>query len=369
MKNKKLVIFVPSIEDGGVEKNLFLISNFLANKNISVNLITANRDKKKNFSKKVNFICPNSASLNKKNRFYKTIYCFFLLFNFYLRNRNILIMSFQANIYAIFFASCFNIDIITRSNTAPQGWSSNPLKRYIFKVFFRYPKKIIVNSLDFKKDLDKEFKIKSTCIYNPFNDKIVKTKSQEKILFKLFNKKKESINIINIGRMTDQKDQILILKALNNLKNKIKFKCLILGKGTNKLKLDNFIINNKLKDQIKLSGFKFNPYPYMKMTNLFILSSRYEGLPNVLLEAQYLEKFIISTNCPTGPREILLDGKAGKLIKVGNQGQLEKAILYYYNNRNSSEVNNKIRFGKKNMKRFDFKINCYKYYMVIKKYI
>jgi glycosyltransferase involved in cell wall biosynthesis len=169
--------------------------------------------------------------------------------------------------------------------------------------------------------------------------------------------------------MTDQKDQILILKALNNLKNKIKFKCLILGKGTNKLKLNNFIINNKLKDQIKLSGFKFNPYPYMKMTNLFILSSRYEGLPNVLLEAQYLEKFIISTNCPTGPREILLDGKAGKLIKVGNQGQLEKAILYYYNNRNSSEVTNKIRFGKKNMKRFDFKINCYKYYMVIKKYI
>ena len=52
MKNKKLVIFVPSIEDGGVEKNLFLISNFLANKNISVNLITANRDKKKIFPKK-----------------------------------------------------------------------------------------------------------------------------------------------------------------------------------------------------------------------------------------------------------------------------------------------------------------------------
>ena len=66
---KKIIIFNPSLEDGGVEKNLFLISNFLANKNISVNLITANRDKKKNFSKKVNFICPNSASLNKKNRF------------------------------------------------------------------------------------------------------------------------------------------------------------------------------------------------------------------------------------------------------------------------------------------------------------
>ena len=365
----KLLIFIPSIEDGGVEKNLFLIANYLTNKKLNVSLITADKEKKFFFNRKLDFISPSSSYWSKKGRFLKTIICFYLLFKFYLQNKDFLILSFQANIYAIFFSIIFNLKIITRSNTAPRGWSSNIFKRYLFKIFFKFPKTVIVNSLDFKKDLDKEFKIKSTCIYNPFNDKIVKTKSQEKILFKFFNKKKGSINIINIGRMTDQKDQILILKALNNLKTKMKFKCLILGKGTNKLKLNNFITDNKLNDKIKLSGFKFNPYPFIKMSNLFILSSRYEGLPNVLLEAQYLGKFIISTNCPTGPREILLDGKAGKLIKVGDQEQLEKAILYYYNNKNSSNVSNKISFGKKNMKRFDFKINCYKYYKVIKKYI
>ena len=125
----------------------------------------------------------------------------------------------------------------------------------------------------------------------------------------------------------------------------------------------------RLLVEITLLDYKKNPYPYIKQADIFLLSSKYEGLPNVLIEAQKHNLPIISTNCPTGPREILLDGKAGKLIKVGNQGQLEEAILYYYNNRNSSEVNNKIRFGKKNMKRFDFKINCYKYYKVIKKYI
>ena len=68
---KKLVIFVPSIEDGGVEKNLFLITNFFAKKDINVNIITANRDKKKFFDKKVNFISPNSNNLNKKIDFIK----------------------------------------------------------------------------------------------------------------------------------------------------------------------------------------------------------------------------------------------------------------------------------------------------------
>ena len=98
----------------------------------------------------------------------------------------------------------FRLDIITRSNTAPPGWSSNYLKRLMFKIFFKYPKKIIVNSYDFKNQLDREFNVKSFCIFNPFDKKIVKKKNllaKNKINF--FNKK--NFNFINIGRMTDQK--------------------------------------------------------------------------------------------------------------------------------------------------------------------
>ena len=130
-QKKKILIFVPSIEDGGVEKNLFLIANYFSQNGEDVNIISANRDKKKYFDRKINFICPKSDFLNKKNRFYKTVFCFYTLFSFYIKNRDILILSFQANIYAIFFSFLFNIDIITRSNTAPPGWSSNIFKRYI----------------------------------------------------------------------------------------------------------------------------------------------------------------------------------------------------------------------------------------------
>jgi glycosyltransferase involved in cell wall biosynthesis len=367
MNNKKLVIFVPSIEDGGVEKNLFLISNFLANKNISVNLITANQDKKKNFSKNVNFISPGFKSLNQKNRFYKTIYCFYLLFNFYLKNKNMLILSFQANIYAIFFAAVFKIDILTRSNTAPQGWSSNILKRYIFKIFFKYPKKTIVNSKDFKKKLDSEFGVKSLCIYNPFNEQIVNKKIKSKVKFNFF--KKNFINIINIGRMTDQKDQILLLKALSDLKYKINFKLIILGKGKNKKLLENFILENNLRKNIKIIGFKRNPYPYIKKSDIFILTSKFEGLPNVLLEAQFLKKTIISTDCPTGPREILLNGKAGFLFKVGSLNQLKNKILFAANKKNHKILKKKIENGYYSMNRFSFNKNMNLYLKEIKKYL
>lgn len=364
---RQLVIFVPSIEDGGVEKNLFLISNFFAKKNINVNIITANRDKKKFFNKKVNFISPHFNNLNNKNRFYKTLYSFYLLFKFYLKNKDFMILSFQANIYAIFFSFFFRIDIITRSNTAPYGWSSSYIKRYIFKLFFKYPKKIIVNSYDFKKQLDKEFKVSSICIYNPFDNQIVEKKIKEKINDNFF--KKGFFNFINIGRMTDQKDQMLLLKAFNNIKNKLKFRLIIIGKGKNKILLKKYIHENNLNNNIKIVNYKKNPYPYLNKSDFFILSSKYEGLPNVLLEAQFLKKTIISTNCPTGPREILMNGKAGFLFEVGNVSQLEKKIIFVSQKKNLKLLKLKSNLGFKSMDRFDYKANMNKYLKLVNRFL
>ena len=364
---RELLIFVPSIEDGGVEKNLFIITNYFSKKGIKTSLITANFDKKKRFNRKINFISPSTNFLNNKNRFYKTIYCFYLLLVFYFKKKNFLILSFQANIYAIFFAFFFRLDIVTRSNTAPPGWSSNFLKRQIFRIFLKYPKKIIVNSKDFKYQLDKEFKVKSLCIYNPFDKEAVKKKSLIKKKFNFFNKK--NINFINIGRMTDQKDQILILKAFNDLKDIINFKLLILGKGHNKKQLQKYIKQFKLSNNIMIAGYKRNPYPYIKKSDVFILSSKFEGLPNVLLESQYLKKIIISTDCPTGPKEILLNGKAGFLFNVGNKDQLKKYIIFVNEKKNSQIIKKKVQIGYKFMQRFDYEKNLNKYFCLIKEYL
>ena len=108
----------------------------------------------------------------------------------------------------------------------------------------------------------------------------------------------------------------------------------------------------------------------IKSSDVFILSSLYEGLPNVLLESQVLKKFIISSNCPTGPREILLNGKGGDLIDIGDYKALSQKIIRYSkkNNKIRDQIRKKINLGYQNLDRFDYNFNMKKYHNLIKKY-
>ena len=110
-------------------------------------------------------------------------------------------------------------------------------------------------------------------------------------------------------------------------------------------------------------NFKKNPYPYIKLSDALILSSKYEGLPNVLLEALTLGKPIISSDCPTGPKEILLNGKGGLLYNVGDYNSLSKKIIFMKNNYN--KCINKTKFAQKKLSRYDEKKNLDSYYKLI----
>ena len=125
--------------------------------------------------------------------------------------------------------------------------------------------------------------------------------------------------------MDDQKDQIALIRAIDKIKNEIDVKLLIIGIGPNENMIKNFIKFKNLKI-IMVKNIK-NPFPYILRSDLFILSSIFEGLPNVLLESLALNKFIISSNCPTGPSEILSYGKGGILFKMGDYNDLEKIIF------------------------------------------
>jgi glycosyltransferase involved in cell wall biosynthesis len=154
-----------------------------------------------------------------------------------------------------------------------------------------------------------------------------------------------------------------LLQAIKIIKNKINFKMIIIGKGINKNKILNFIKENNLSKKVKVLPFKENPLKYIKLSNVFILTSTFEGLPNVLLEAICLKKFIISSKCPTGPREILNSGKGGFLFDVGNYRELAKKIEEYYFNQNFYKK--KIDYAYKNLYRFNYDDNLKKYLNVV----
>jgi glycosyltransferase involved in cell wall biosynthesis len=248
------------------------------------------------------------------------------------------------------------------------GWSKSTFKTFIFRIFFKLADKIIVNSQEFKKQLDNKLNVNSLLIYNPLNKKEINKKSKKKIKFNFFNSNKSKmLKIINIGRFTDQKDQVTLLKAINEIYKKIKLKLLIIGYGKNETLLKSFVKKNRLSNQVKIINFQKNPFPFLKKSDLFILSSKFEGLPNVILEAIVLKKFVISSKCPTGPREILLNGKYGFLFKIGDYKSLAKLILKYSKNKKHSKK--KIDEAYKSLHRFNFEKNCRKYLRTVKKYL
>jgi len=364
MNQKRLIIFIPSIEGGGVEKNLFIISDFLTKKINDISLITISKSFKKKFNKKIKFISPKLSFWDSLGRRKKFIVSLFLLLIEIFKDRNLTVFCFQGNIYCTLLCKLFGVKIIVRSNSAPEGWSQNILKFYCFKYIFKFADEIIVNSLDFKRKFKNRFNLKTLCIYNPLNKKEIIAKSKIKPKIK-FSKKK--INFINVGRFTDQKDQITLLKAINLLKGKINFNLLIVGYGKQRNLLLNYINENNLQKNVKIVPYQTNPYNLIKSSDIFILTSLYEGLPNVLLEAQVLKKFIISSNCPTGPREILLNGKAGYLFKVKDYQILSKLILKILRNKNI--MRKKIEIGYKNLDRFNYEVNLNKYYKIILQYL
>lgn len=364
MKQKKLIIFMPSIEGGGVEKNLFIISNYLRGKINDISLITISNSFKKKFNKKIRFISLKSKFWDKIGRRKKFFLSLFLLLIEILKDRNVLVLCFQGNIYCTLLCKILGIKIIVRSNSAPEGWSQGIIKYFFFKTIFKFADKIIVNSYEFKKKFKNKFNLQTTCIYNPLNkyEIIKKSKIKSDIKFS-----KHKLNIINVGRFTDQKDQITLLRAINLIKNKINFRLLLVGRGIEKDNLIKYIDKNNLKKNVKLINFTKNPFNLMRNSDLFVLSSLYEGLPNVLLEALTLKKFIISSNCPTGPKEILLNGKAGYLFKIGDYIGLSKLIIKYTKNRDKESK--KIEIGYKNLDRFDFDQNLKKYLILINKFL
>ena len=108
-----------------------------------------------------------------------------------------------------------------------------------------------------------------------------------------------------------------------------------------------------------------NPYPYLKASDVLILTSKYEGLPNVLLEAISLKKHVISSDCPTGPREILDNGKGGELFNIGNFPQLANKITLLNEYKKRYAI--KSSYAHKRLVRFDYKKNLNLYFNEIRK--
>jgi len=357
---KNIVFFIPSIEGGGVEKNFFLITNYLSKKYKKIFIVTADTKYKKIFNKNIFLICPKSTKWEKKSRIIKTFISIFLLIK-YFKTKELIIISFQSNVSSILVSKIFGYKIIIRLNTSLKKYINSSIKKYFYKFFYNLADEVIVNSNYFKNEIKKFLNLKSILIYN------LSQNSEKRKMIKYF-KNFNGLKILNIGRLTDQKDQITLLKSLKLLLIKnVSFKCCIIGSGVNKMLLKNYINSEKLNNSVKLLGYKKEAENYLPSSDLFVLTSKFEGSPNVLIEAQSKNVPIISSDCPTGPKEILLNGKLGDLFKVGDYKKLFFLIQDFL--KNKKKLINKSRKAKKYLKRFNLNSNCEKYNKIISNHL
>ncbi|QZZ23414.1 glycosyltransferase [Leptothermofonsia sichuanensis E412] len=164
-------------------------------------------------------------------------------------------------------------------------------------------------------------------IYNPVITPDFTEKAREPIEHPWFTNKDIPV-IVSAGRLVDQKDYPTLIRAFAQIVKVHPSRLVILGSGSDRSRLETLICQLDLKEHVVLLGHVQNPYKYMASADVFVLSSIWEGLGNVLIEAMALGTPVVATNCKSGPSEILADGKYGYLTPVGDSAALAEAISH-----------------------------------------
>lgn len=132
--------------------------------------------------------------------------------------------------------------------------------------------------------------------------------------------------LVGVGRLGRQKNFELLLRAFARVHGSTPALLIILGEGRQRERLERLARKLDIAERVSMSGFVENPYPFLRRADLFVSSSRWEGSPNALTEALALGTPVVSTDCPSGPREILDGGRYGRLVPLDDPRALARAI-------------------------------------------
>ena len=230
------------------------------------------------------------------------------------------------------------IDILIREPNMPSLLIKNKILTYpkvkIISFLYKYSYKIIAQTDEMRQDIICTYNLNNKdviTVYNPIDYNFI-NKSIKKSCDP-FNH--NYINIVASGRLIDQKAYDILIKSFKIVIEKnSKFRLYILGDDVVGLKGDllRLVKNLNLDRSIFFEGFVENPYSYYKYSDLFVLSSRWEGLPNVVIENLYLEKPIVVTDCIKFLSDLIVDGENGFIVPFWNDHLILSEKILNYNN-------------------------------------
>lgn len=318
MYKKKILNFIPNFYFGGVENSNITFSSVLSNSGFDVDLRTNSfLDSKYEGRTEINI-----KSFNKP-RMYQVIFDLVK----YIKNENpclIICSQFYANIIMIIACLCAgykNKLILSErvpviENLKNLSLFKRIILKFLIKIFYSKADHIICNSNGTKHELDKlNDGTKSSVIYNPVLSNKIDNLSKEKIDDYTFDN--ECVYLVTVSRISYEKNILDMIDIVSKLNVEQKFKLLIIGDGSELSKLKNKVKLLNLSKNIEFLGFKHNPYKYLSKCDIYLSTSRFEGLGNSIIEALHFGLNVVSYNSPGGISEVLNNGKYGKLIDFG----------------------------------------------------
>ena len=328
---RPIALFLPSLRGGGAERAMLSLAAGLAERGIPVDLVLVKAEGEYlgQIREGVRLIDLNS---------HRAAASFLKLVRYLRRERPSVVLSTLAHTNVVALLSKFLLSKsprivarmeVTFSELYRNGNSRQRLTLRILKSLLPRADRIVAISQGVADDLCRLVPVTCyniTTIYSPIVWPDHAKKAATPVEHPWFSYDEAPV-VLSAGRLTTVKDHATLLKAFTEVTRRRDARLMILGVGPERGNLLELARSLGVLEQVDLPGFKTNPYSYMSKAKVFVLPSRYEGFGNVLPEAMACGTPVVSTDCRSGPREILEDGKWGRLVPVGDWRAMAEAII------------------------------------------
>jgi glycosyltransferase involved in cell wall biosynthesis len=327
-----IAFFLVNLYGGGAEKVMINLANGFAEKGMKVDLVVAILE-----GEYLSLISPKVRLIDSKSS--RLISSLPSLVNYLKQNRpQVLISALEdPNTIAVIAKRLAGVStsvILTVHNHLSRAYKQSKdfkskLTPLFVRLFYPWADGIVAVSQGVAEDAAKMSNLpldKVKVIYNPiFTDDLIE-KFDQPVNHPWFLEDKIPV-ILGVGRFTKQKDFPTLIRAFALVQKQCSARLMILGQGDDLPSLQALVTELSLEENVCFPGFVPSPYAYMKQSTLFVLSSIFEGFGNVLVEAMLAGTPVVSTDCESGPAEILADGKYGHLVAVGDVQGLATAMI------------------------------------------
>ncbi len=327
----RVSLFVPTLAGGGAERVILNLAQGFAERGLAVDLVLAQAE-----GPYLDQVSPKVRLIDLKAP--RVLLSLPALIRYLRQERPaaLLCAMHHTNIVSLWAKRLSGVStrvVATVHNTSSSvSLSSSPRRArlipLLIRLFYPWAERIVTVSEGLANNLAQKGNLPRNqiqVIYNPVVTPKLFVKAQVPLDHPWFSPG-ESPVILGVGRLTKQKDFPTLIKAFAIVRQSCPVRLMILGEGEDRLKLEGLVKEIGLEGAVSLPGFVENPYAYMAKAAVFVLSSAWEGFGNVIPEAMACGTPVVSTDCQSGPAEILENGKHGQLVPVGDVEELARAI-------------------------------------------